>query len=53
MRLLPLDLHHPSLRKMSRDADVYADPETFNPERFLGSSPEQDPRDIVFGFGRR
>ena len=25
----------------------------FNPERFLGVIPEQDPRGSVFGFGRR
>ena len=25
----------------------------FNPERFLGDSPEPDPRGAVFGFGRR
>ncbi|THU82832.1 cytochrome P450 [Dendrothele bispora CBS 962.96] len=39
--------------KMSRDPEVYSDPETFNPGRFLGSNPEPDPREIVFGFGRR
>ncbi|KAJ7598144.1 cytochrome P450 [Mycena floridula] len=39
--------------KMSQDPEAYADPATFNPERFLGVSPEQDPREIIFGFGRR
>ena len=33
---------------------VYKEPFEFNPERFLGETPERDPRDIgVFGFGRR
>ncbi|KAJ8096416.1 hypothetical protein PM082_011579 [Marasmius tenuissimus] len=39
--------------KMLRDPDVYRDPETFNPERFLGEYPEQNPREPLFGFGRR
>ncbi|CAE6452613.1 unnamed protein product [Rhizoctonia solani] len=38
---------------MLRDSDVYKDPERFNPSRFLGSHPENDPEDITFGFGRR
>jgi cytochrome P450 len=25
----------------------------FNPDRFLGSNPELDPRAYIFGFGRR
>ena len=40
-------------REMARDPSVYADPEMFNPTRFLGSQPERDPRLYVFGFGRR
>lgn len=39
-----------------RDPEVYTDPLTFKPERFLteeGNVPEQDPRSAVFGFGRR
>ncbi|PPQ96482.1 hypothetical protein CVT26_010476 [Gymnopilus dilepis] len=40
-------------RKMSHDPAVYSDPFTFKPERFLGPEPEQDPRDLCFGFGRR
>ena len=40
-------------RKMSHDPAVYSDPFTFRPERFLGPEPEQDPRDLCFGFGRR
>ncbi|KAK0470764.1 cytochrome P450 [Armillaria novae-zelandiae] len=38
---------------MTHDPEVYKDPMTFNPERFLGPDPEQDPREISFGFGRR
>lgn len=39
-------------RKMSHDENTYLDPMTFNPDRFLGSHPEPDPMDFVFGFGR-
>ncbi|TBU24874.1 cytochrome P450 [Dichomitus squalens] len=38
------------------DPEIYADPFTFNPERFLpghGKEPELDPRKVAFGFGRR
>ncbi|GBE86410.1 Multifunctional cytochrome P450 monooxygenase af510 [Sparassis crispa] len=35
------------------DSRVYSDPFTFKPERFLGKTPERDPRDFVFGYGRR
>jgi len=38
---------------MSRDPDVYKDPETLNPARFLGANPERDPSLYAFGFGRR
>ncbi|KAF5358672.1 hypothetical protein D9758_007666 [Tetrapyrgos nigripes] len=38
---------------LTHDENVYKDPMTFNPARFLGERPEQDPKDIVFGFGRR
>ena len=41
------------LRFMSHDPQVYPDPFKFNPERFLGPQPQQDPRDFSFGFGRR
>ncbi|KAH6904703.1 OrdA protein [Coprinopsis sp. MPI-PUGE-AT-0042] len=33
--------------------ETYPDPFTFNPERYLGASPQMDPRKIVFGWGRR
>ncbi|KAK7983339.1 hypothetical protein PG989_010741 [Apiospora arundinis] len=36
----------------TRDESVYPDPETFNPDRFLGPNPAPHP-DFVFGFGRR
>lgn len=35
---------------MSRDEQVYKDPETFNPDRFLDPQVPQLP---AFGFGRR
>ena len=41
-------------RAMTRDEQVYPDAHKFNPERFLNQSgPETDPKDFVFGFGRR
>ncbi|KZT28680.1 cytochrome P450 [Neolentinus lepideus HHB14362 ss-1] len=39
--------------KFLHDPDVYQDPFVFNPDRFVGASPERDPTDFVFGFGRR
>lgn len=36
-----------------RDERTYTDPLEFKPERFLGDNPEQDPRNVCFGFGRR
>lgn len=38
---------------MLHDPAVYKDPFTFNPERHLGPTPEADPLDVAFGFGRR
>ena len=40
-------------RQILHDPDSYADPLEFKPERFLGEEPEPDPRETVFGFGRR
>ena len=41
---------------MMRDPRRYTSPDQFNPDRFLateGTEPEYDPRNVVFGFGRR
>ncbi|KAJ7272050.1 cytochrome P450, partial [Mycena haematopus] len=46
----------PNIWSMAHDPEVYADPWVFNPSRFIasdGHTPEPDPRDLVFGFGRR
>jgi cytochrome P450 len=38
---------------MARDPRTYKNPNTFDPTRFLGEHPEQDPRAFVYGWGRR
>ncbi|PFH48216.1 hypothetical protein AMATHDRAFT_76851 [Amanita thiersii Skay4041] len=43
----------PNAWQMGHDPNVYSDPFTFNPDRFLGQQPEPDPRSYCFGFGRR
>ncbi|PHH88204.1 hypothetical protein CDD83_7851 [Cordyceps sp. RAO-2017] len=37
----------------THDPDVYRDPDTFEPERYLEPRNEPDPRLLVFGHGRR
>jgi cytochrome P450 len=45
------------LRSMLYNEEVYPSPNVFNPDRFIKdgvlNQEIQDPRDIVFGFGRR
>jgi cytochrome P450 len=38
---------------MMHDANVYAKPFEFKPERHMGSSSPPDPTSFVFGFGKR
>lgn len=38
---------------MTRDETVYPDPESFTPERFMKETPHKDPRELIFGIGRR
>ena len=41
-----------SLRGLTRNHEMYDDPESFRPERFITGKP-LDPKQLVFGFGRR
>jgi cytochrome P450 len=43
----------PAVWSFMHDPDVYADPEKFDPERFLAPRNEPDPCSEVFGYGRR
>ncbi|KAH9917082.1 cytochrome P450 monooxygenase [Fomitopsis serialis] len=47
----------PNMWFMTRDAELYPEPEVFRPERFWGLSEEEMedmcPRNIIFGYGRR
>ena len=40
-------------RAVLHDAFTYPDPGVFRPERFLGETPQPDPQNVCFGFGRR
>ncbi|KAL4972955.1 cytochrome P450 [Aspergillus desertorum] len=43
----------PNIWAFTHDASIYNDPSKFNPSRFIGDTPEADPSDLTFGFGRR
>ncbi|KAK6507201.1 hypothetical protein TWF481_005651 [Arthrobotrys musiformis] len=43
----------PSIWWFLHDPNVYADPEAFEPERFLSPRNEPDPMSDAFGYGRR
>ncbi|RYP09137.1 hypothetical protein DL765_008562 [Monosporascus sp. GIB2] len=43
----------PNIWHFTHDPAVYKDPMSFNPDRFLADPPPPNPRDYVFGFGRR
>ena len=42
-------------RAITRNEELYPDPDTFNPERFVGKMDSEAAHqvDVVFGFGRR
>ncbi|KAK6496027.1 hypothetical protein TWF481_002055 [Arthrobotrys musiformis] len=43
----------PAVAWFARDPSTYKQPESFNPDRFLGPNKELDPRTYIFGYGRR
>ncbi|KAK8143147.1 hypothetical protein G3M48_007628 [Beauveria asiatica] len=46
-------LFMPAVWWFLHDPDVYADPDRFDPDRFLTPRSEPDPRPETFGYGRR
>ncbi|KAK0477607.1 cytochrome P450 [Armillaria novae-zelandiae] len=42
-----------NLWNMLHDPEVYPDPFTFDPSRYIGKETQKDPRQAAFGFGRR
>ncbi|KAJ7755646.1 cytochrome P450 [Mycena maculata] len=45
-----------NIHRLTHDARTYADPMSFNPDRFMASEgrpAEMDPRNLCWGFGRR
>ncbi|TFK65198.1 cytochrome P450 [Pluteus cervinus] len=42
----------PNIWAMTRDEDIFPDPETFRPERFLSDTAILE-KDLAYGFGRR
>lgn len=40
-------------RGFSRNSKYYKNPSVFDPERYLRQPPELDPREFIFGYGRR
>ncbi|TQV99455.1 cytochrome P450 oxidoreductase OrdA-like protein [Cordyceps javanica] len=43
----------PAVWWMCHDPAHYADPDTFDPDRYAAPRREPDPRGVIFGFGRR
>lgn len=43
----------PSIWWFCHDPDVYTDPDSFCPDRFMEPRNEPDPKTVVFGYGRR
>ncbi|KAL2814360.1 cytochrome P450 [Aspergillus cavernicola] len=43
----------PNIWAFTHDPKSYPSPTTFNPSRFLSPTPDPDPQNLTFGFGRR
>ena len=43
----------PAIWGICHDPEVYPNPDQFDPDRYTGDRNEPDPRDVIFGFGRR